>query len=227
MAQKLAVSNGAEVAVQAPRASARRRAPALDAHVRARFRDGDPDAVRAAYSTYGRLVYAVAHAILRDRGLCEEATQRTFLSAWRAAATVDPGRELGPWLATIARRVSIDIHRREALRAVTPLDSVAADDSALVSPPVAVEDMYDLWEVRRAVSLLPDEEREVVRAQHFEGLTHEQIAARLGIPVGTVKSRSFRAHRRLASELGHLRQPDRCAGDAPIEGAKTVGSNRS
>ena len=206
MAQNLSVSNGAAVVVDAPRASAPRRRPAPDAHFRAGFRDGDPDAVRAAYSTYGRLVYSVAHAILTDRGLCEEATQQTFLNAWRAAATVDPGRELGPWLTTIARRVSIDIYRREALRAVRPLDAVPADDSALVSPAVAVEDVYELWEVRRAVALLPDDEREVVRAQHFEGLTHEQIAARLGIPVGTVKSRSFRAHRRLASDLGHLRQ---------------------
>ena len=110
--------------------------------------------------------------------------------------------------------MSIDIYRREAHRAVRPLDAVPEDDPALVSPAIAVEDAYDVWEVRRAVSLLPADEREVVRAQHFEGLTHDQIAARLGIPLGTVKSRSFRAHRRLASELGHLRQwePARCAG---------------
>jgi RNA polymerase sigma-70 factor (ECF subfamily) len=158
------------------------------------------------YSTYSRLVYAVAYGVLAQRGLCEEATQQTFLKAWRAAPSVDPGRELGPWLATIARRVSIDIYRREANRAVRPLDAVPADDPALVSPPDAVEDAYDIWEVRRAVSLLPDDEKEVVRAQHFEGLTLAQIAARLGVPVGTVKSRSFRAHRRLASELGHLRR---------------------
>lgn len=197
-----------------PRGHARRPPIGIDAPVRARFRDGDPDAVRAAYRAYGRLVYAVAYAILAERGLAEEATQQTFLKAWRSAASVDPARELGPWLATIARRVSIDIRRRETHRAAGPLEAVQADDPALVSPAVSVEDAYDVWEVRRAVGLLPGDEREVVRAQHFEGLTHEQIAARLGIPVGTVKSRSFRAHRRLASELGHLRPPEppcRCA----------------
>lgn len=173
-----------------------------------RFRDGDPDAVRAAYSAYGRLVYAIAHSILHEQGLCEEATQQTFLKAWRAARKLDPGRELGPWLATIARRVSIDIYRREAHRAVRPLESVPADDPALVSAPLSVEGAYEVWEVRRAVSVLPEDERDVVRLQHFDGLTHEQIATRLGIPVGTVKSRSFRAHKRLASELGHLRQPE-------------------
>ena len=179
---------------------------AVDARVGARFRNGDPDAVRAVYSAYGRLVYAVAYAVLRDRGLCEDATQQTFLKAWRAAGSIDRGRELGPWLATIARRVSIDMYRREARRTARPLAAVPPDDPALVLPAVRVEEISNLWEVRRAVSLLPDDERVVVRAQHFEGLTHAQIAARMEISVGTVKSRSFRAHQRLASELGHLRQ---------------------
>jgi RNA polymerase sigma factor (sigma-70 family) len=179
-----------------------------DTRLRTRFRDGDPEAVRAVYAAYGRLVYAVAHSVLRERGLAEEATQQTFLKAWRAAASVDPSRELGPWLATIAKRVSLDIYRRELRRSARPLEVVPADDPALVSPAFAVEDACDVWEVRRAVSLLPDDEREVVQAQHFEGLTHEQIAARLGIPMGTVKSRSYRAHRRLASALRHLRQPE-------------------
>ena len=197
-----------------PSARAPRDRPVIDARLRTRFRDGDPDAVRAVYSTYGRLVYSVTYAILADRGLAEEATQQAFLKAWRAAQKLDPGRELGPWLATIARRVSIDIYRRETHRSASPLEAVPADDPALVSPAVAVEDTYDIWEVRRAVSLLPADERELVRAQHFEGLTHHQIAARFGIPLGTVKSRSFRAHRRLASELRHLRPAEpvcRCA----------------
>jgi RNA polymerase sigma factor (sigma-70 family) len=189
-----------------PLSSALRTPPSIDAGLSSRFRNGDEDAVRAVYSTYGRLVYVIAYRILGERGLCEEATQQTFLKAWRAAGSIDPGRELGPWLATIARRVSIDIYRREGHRASRRLDDVPANDPALVSPAVTVEETYDVWEVRRAVSLLPDDEREVVRAQHFEGLTHAQIAARMGVPVGTVKSRSFRAHRRLASELGHLRQ---------------------
>jgi RNA polymerase sigma factor (sigma-70 family) len=215
MAQKVGFSNGATADVDHRWAPVDRQSPALDADLSARFRDGDPEAVRAAYAAYGRLVYAVAHRILTDRGLCEEATQQTFLNAWRAAATVDPGRELGPWLATIARRVAIDIYRREALRGVRPLEAVPSDDSALITPAVAVEDVHDIWEVRRAVSLLPKDEREVVRAQHFDGLTHPQIAARLGVPVGTVKSRSFRAHRRLAAALGHLRPPVRlCAGSS-------------
>jgi RNA polymerase sigma-70 factor (ECF subfamily) len=157
-------------------------------------------------------VYAVARRILTDRGLCEEATQQTFLNAWRAASVLDPDRELGPWLATIARRVAIDLHRREAARAAGPLDAIAPDHPGLVGSAPTAEDAYDAWEVRRAVALLDPNEREIVRLQHFEGLTHAQIAARLGLPVGTVKSRSFRAHRQLAAELGHLRDENQMGG---------------
>jgi len=173
--------------------------------VRRRFRDGDPDAVRTIYSDYGRLVFAVAWRVLGERGLAEEVTQQTFVKAWRAAATVDDSRELGPWLSSIARRTAIDVYRREAARPVSTLDAIAGDDPALVSGPVSADSLFATWEVRRAVQELPGEEQEVVRLQHFEGLTQTEISERLGVAVGTVKSRSFRAHRRLAAALGHLR----------------------
>jgi RNA polymerase sigma factor (sigma-70 family) len=174
--------------------------------VRRRFRDGDPEAVRLVYRSYGRLVYAVAYRVLGDRGLAEEATQQTFLKAWRAAGSLDESREMGPWLATIARRVAIDVHRSEARRSADELESVAPGDPALVTQPHSAEAVYDVWEVRRAVAELPPEEQEIVRLQHFEGLTHTQIAERLKLAVGTVKSRSFRAHKRLAAQLGHLQE---------------------
>ena len=178
----------------------------VDRAVRRRFREGDPDAVRAVYRAYGRLVYAVANKVLGERGLAEEATQQAFLKAWRASESFDEARELGPWLAAIARRVAIDIYRREGLRSAEPIESVSEGHPALVSTPESADAVYDVWEVRRAIAALPADEQEVVRLQHFEGLTHAQIAERLKLPVGTVKSRSFRAHKRLASDLGHLRE---------------------
>jgi RNA polymerase sigma-70 factor (ECF subfamily) len=176
----------------------------VDRRTRVRFRCSDPDAVRAVYRTYGQLVFAVAFSVLGDRALCEEATQQTFVKAWRAAGSVDPNRDLGPWLATIARRAAIDLYRHEARRRAGPLDAVPPDHPALAAAPMT-DRCLDVWEVRRAVSELPLVEREVVRLQHFEGLGHGQIAERLGVPIGTVKSRSSRAHRRLAAELAHLR----------------------
>jgi RNA polymerase sigma factor (sigma-70 family) len=174
--------------------------------LRARFRQGDPDAVRSIYRSHGRLVYAVAYRVLGDRGLAEDATQQTFVKAWRAAQSFDERRELGPWLAAIARRVAIDLYRREAIRPADPIESVPAGDAALVATPPTAEAIYDVWEVRQAVAQLPPDEQEVIRLQHLDGFTHTQIAQQLGLAAGTVKSRSFRAHRRLAEMLGHLRE---------------------
>jgi RNA polymerase sigma-70 factor (ECF subfamily) len=178
----------------------------LDEEVAVRFRDGDADAVRSVYREYGRLVYAVAHKVLGDRTLAEDATQQAFVQAWKAAASYDPSRDLGPWLATIARRAAIDVHRREARRSAQPLDDVTPAHPSVVTMPPSAERAYDIWEVRRAIDELPDDEREVVRLQHLDGLTHAEVAARLDVPVGTVKSRSFRAHKRLAGRLGYLRE---------------------
>ena len=162
--------------------------------------------MRSVYRSYGRLVYAVTYKVLGNRDRAEEATQQTFVKAWRAAQSFDESRELGPWLATIARRVAIDLYRREALRAVDPIESVPAGDPALVATPQSAEAIYDVWAVREAVAELPADEQEVIRLQHLDGFTHAQIAERLGVAIGTVKSRSFRAHRRLAGLLGHLRE---------------------
>ena len=186
----------------------------MEAETIARFRDGDPDAVRAVYREYGRLVYSVAHRALGSRELAEDAAQQTFVQAWRAASSFDPGRELGPWLVTIARRVAIDIHRREQRREHDHLDDAALTDKALIAEPPDIERTFEAWELRRALDELPADERQLVELNHLEGLTHSEIAERLGIPVGTVKSRSFRAHRRLAARLGHLRES---AGGEPNE----------
>ena len=125
------------------------------------------------------------------------------MKAWRSAASFDPSRELGPWLATIARRTAIDVHRQEARRRAERLsDMTAGTEPSVVSLPPGVERAYDVWAVREAIASLPPEEQDVVRLQHVEELSHGEIAERLAVPVGTVKSRSFRAHRRLAARLG-------------------------
>jgi RNA polymerase sigma-70 factor (ECF subfamily) len=174
-----------------------------DAGLAARFAAGDPDTIRVVYQRYGRLVYSVAYKVLGDAGLAEDATQQTFLQAWRAAGSYDPARALGAWLASIARRAAIDVYRRDRRhRGVASLDSA---ESALVTTLPSVEQLSDVWEVRQALEKLPDQDRDLIRLQHYAELTHSEIADELAIPLGTVKSRSFRAHRRLAGLLGHLR----------------------
>jgi RNA polymerase sigma factor (sigma-70 family) len=188
----------------------------VDRDEASRFRAGDPDAVRVMYRAYGRLVFAVAYRVLGDTGLAEEATQQAFVQAWRAAGDYDLTREPGPWLAVIARRAAIDIHRREVHQSNESLDAVAEHPSLVTLPP-SVESVYEMWEVRRAVAGLSAGEQQIICLQHFGGLTHAEIAECLGLPMGTVKSRSFRAHRHLADRLGHLREGRGEAGLAPVD----------
>ncbi len=166
-----------------------------------RFKGGDPEAVRELYELYGRSIFTVAYRALSDRGLAEEAVQQTFLQAWRAASRFDPEKEAGPWLYAIARRVAVDLYRRERRH-----EGVERDAPEVAILPPSFEGMWEAWQVRTALDRIPPDEREVLRATHFLGLTHEETAERLGVPVGTVKSRSFRAHRRMAGLLAHLRE---------------------
>jgi RNA polymerase sigma-70 factor (ECF subfamily) len=166
-----------------------------------RFAAGDPDALRQVYRRYGGPVFAIAHRILRDRELTEDAVQRTFLNAWRAADRFDGAKDLGPWLFTIARRAAIDVYRREKRHRA---EELADHDLSIL--PVSFESTWAAWEVRKAIEQLPSEEREVLHATHFEGLTHAEAGDKLGLPIGTIKSRSHRAYRRLAELLSHLEE---------------------
>lgn len=181
----------------------------VDRSVLDAFRQRDAGAVRVVYQEYGRLVYAVAHRVLGQHDLAEEATQQTFIRAWQAAERVDIDRDPAPWLATIAKRVAIDIYRREARRSAWPLADVvdmASREQLTMGRAPDDETLDAVWHVRRAIDTLPAAEKSVVRMQHLDGMTHNEIADRLGIPLGTVKSRSRRAHQRLAGLLGNLRR---------------------
>ena len=170
------------------------------------FQRRDPAGVRALYRAYGRLVYAVAHRVVGSHDLAEEATQQTFVRAWQAADRIDVDRDPAAWLATISKRSAIDLYRREARRPKVALADVAANDPALVTLPPDLGAVDAVWHVRRAIDELPGDEATIVRLQHLDGLTQQEIADRLGLALGTVKSRSHRAHQRLASILSHLRE---------------------
>jgi len=168
-----------------------------------RLAGGDKDAVRDLYREYGRLVFTVANRILGDRGLAEEATQQAFVKLWQAAATVDGDRDIRPLLCTITRRVAYDISGRERRRPWTELNEATAPAPTEGN---GIERAWTTWRVRAALDRLPAEEAEVMRLQHQQGMTHSEIADQLGTPVGTVKSRSHRAHTRLARLLHDLRE---------------------
>ena len=171
------------------------------------FRDGDEAAIRGLYERFGGLVFTVANRIVGDRQRAEDVTQHTFLQAWRNAEQFEPGRDFAPWLATIARRAAIDAVRHQQRRPADALDTADPGDTALVALPLSAEQVETVWGVRAAIESLDDDERAIVKLQHLEGYTQSQIAERLDLPIGTVKSRSHRAHRRLAKRLAYLRRP--------------------
>ncbi len=169
----------------------------MDRQTLERFRAGDENALRAVYERYSGAVFTVTLCILGDRDLAADAAQLTFVKAWRGAASFDAERELAPWIYAIARRAAIDVYRQERRHTSAADIEVPVDD-------IQLEELWEAYQVRLAVDRLEPEEREVIRLSHFDGLSHAEIAERLGIPIGTVKSRSHRAHRRLATDLEHL-----------------------
>jgi RNA polymerase sigma-70 factor (ECF subfamily) len=166
----------------------------------AAFRAGEPEAVRALYRRHAGAVHTVARSLVGDPELAKEVVQQTFVKAWRAAATFGEGREVAPWLYAIARRTAIDVLRHE--RRPTIGGHAPEQDQAVTS--ISFERTWQVLEVRDAITALPEAERDVVRLQHLVGLSQAEVADRLGIPIGTVKSRSARAHQRLSEALGHL-----------------------
>jgi RNA polymerase sigma factor (sigma-70 family) len=177
-----------------------------DADLALSLREGDETAVRTLHERFGGPVFTVANRILQDRHRAEEVTQHVFLLAWRNAEQLEPGDDFAPWLATIARRAAIDVLRGEQGGPAGSLEVADPADSALVTLPPSVEQIEMVWSVRVAIEGLEPDERAIVKMQHIDGHTHDEIAERLDIALGTVTSRSHRAHRRLASRLGHLQE---------------------
>ena len=146
------------------------------------FRTATPTPVRAVYREYGRLVYAVAHKVPGRQDLAEDATQQAFVQAWKAAASFDPAASSARgWPPSPGGPPSTSTGASPR-RSPSALDDVAPATPAVVTLPPSAEQAYDVWEVRRAIDELPAEEREVVRLQHLDGLTHAEVAVRLDVP---------------------------------------------
>jgi RNA polymerase sigma-70 factor (ECF subfamily) len=141
------------------------------------------------------MLTAALHHLAGDRRLAEEAVQAAMLKAWRAASTFDTTRPLAPWLYAIVRHCAIDLRRHEQRH--QPASRDAVDGELRADEHDAFESAATAWAVRAALERLPAKEHSVLRLMYFEGLSQGEIAARLGVPRGTVKTRAARAHHRL------------------------------
>jgi len=191
-----------------------------DRDLAVRFPAADDAVLRDVYARFGGAVYTVALSILGDPGRAADVVQSTFVNAWQAARRFNPEQELAPWLYTIARRQAIDAYRRE--RRAHAVDVAELDDAQAA---VSLEATWEAWQVRIALDQLPEEERLVVKLAWFDGLAHSEIADKLGVPIGTVKSRSHRAHRRLADLLAHVRESGEALPSPSLVENRTAGAD--
>lgn len=169
-----------------------------DSELIERVADRDRSAFEELYVRYARPVLGLALRRLGDRGRAEDAVQDAFAAVWRSAAHYDRRRGPGaPWLYTVARNAIVDGLRR-APEPVAPVSDLPSDAPG---PPEVAETAYDAWRVHRALETLPQAEREVIELAYWSGLSQSEVAAFLGIPLGTVKTRTRSALARLADAL--------------------------
>ena len=170
-----------------------------DAELLARVGEHDREAFELLYGRYVRPVFSLALRRLGDRGHAEDAVQEAFAAIWRSASTYRPERgAAGGWLYTVARNAIVDRLRRNGPAADAELPELA---SAEPGPAQQAEESYVSWRVHRALEELQPREREVIELAYWSGMSQSEVAEYLGLPLGTVKTRTRSGLARLASVL--------------------------
>jgi RNA polymerase sigma factor (sigma-70 family) len=169
-------------------------AEAADGELLEQIAMGSEEAFRMLWDRFGAGVYTVCRRRLGDVGAAEDATQEAFISVWRRAGTFDPARgSATAWLYSVARNAAAQlVRRRQAGANLTVLDDETADTE---------HDPVMGLAVHAALTRLPATERQVLELAYFDDLTQTQIADRLRLPLGTVKTRTRAGLHRLAGYL--------------------------
>jgi RNA polymerase sigma-70 factor, ECF subfamily len=174
--------------------------PRTDEELLAAIAAGDEQALAELYDRLGGVAYRLAVRILRDTALAQDAVQDAFLGVWRTAVAFDPARgKASTWLLTLVHRRAVDLVRREDRRRADPLDDapIASGDATDESAEVREERRR----VQAALAQLQPDQREALELAYYGGLTQSELAERLGVPLGTVKSRMFTGLSRLRDLL--------------------------
>lgn len=176
----------------------------IDAALVAAMADGDRGAMATLYTRHASVLLGLAIRIVRERREAEDLLHDVFLEAWRSAKDFDPKRgRVRTWLAIRMRSRALDLQKsaRVSRNAGDGGLELLVDESEAASP--------DCARVRAALASLGDDQRRVIELAYFEGLSCTEIAERIAIPVGTVKSRVAAGLERLRAGLAAVRLPTR------------------
>lgn len=169
-----------------------------------RLATGDEAALEVIYERYGRPCYALARRILNDPQLAEDVVQQVFLALWQGTG-YDPARgAVSTWLLSVTHHKAVDAVRRESTRRRRLTEDHVMLELASAGPGPDDEAWATLRaeRTRDALRTLPPEQREVLLIAYYGGYTQREIAEMTGVPLGTVKSRTLTALRKLREELG-------------------------
>ena len=170
---------------------------------------GDERAFRELFARYAAVAHALAFRLVRQAQVAEEIVQEAFLAVWRTPERYDPARgSVRSWLMGTVHHRAVDAVRREQAQRRRADQAAALVPRAAEDPTDEVLSALDLPRERRlvqkALAGLPDEQRDVIQRMYFDGMSQSQIAERTGLPLGTVKSRTLLAMRRLRTHLGEV-----------------------
>lgn len=171
---------------------------------------GDETALAALYDRWVDRVYSIATRVLGASDQADDVVERTFSQIWKDAGRYDAERgSVAAWIVTIARSHALTLRRSEGRRLRhDEMRSQFVQDEGTITAASPLHELVageDRQAVEKAVSRLPDEQERVVRMTFFEGLSQAEISERLGIPLGTVKTRVRLAFVKLRRTLGSLR----------------------
>ena len=175
-----------------------------------RICESDERALEMLFDLFADRVYALSFSILKCRSLADEACSEVFMQVWLKAETFDPARgSAQAWIMTMARSRSLDRLRREARHRGEPLHPerqvTAYSDHQPPEPGDQLQRSASATAVQRSIEQLTECQQRVVRLAFFKGLSHQEIAERLAMPLGTVKSHCRRGLGRLRSALSVYR----------------------
>jgi RNA polymerase sigma-70 factor (ECF subfamily) len=162
-----------------------------------RVREKNADAFEALYDAHHRLVYGVALRMLGDAPGAEDITQAVFIKVW-SSPELFRGGNFAAWIVRVTRNRALDVLRSRATRNESELPETMPESEGLEEAAFA---RIDAEHVRKALAALPGEQREPIELGFFNGITHEEIARRSGIPLGTIKTRIRSGLRKLRSAL--------------------------